>query len=94
MRRLVSSLAVTAGLTLLAAPALGQDQGEYPPKHGGLMTSESTIAPGDRFTVSGGGPEPGATVTFTLRRTIQTFGGDRVAAAGDGLARLVATSPA
>ena len=94
MRRLVSALAVTAGLTLLAAPALGQDQGEYPPRHGGLMTSESTIAPGDRFTVSGGGPEPGATVTFTLRPTIPTFGGDRVAAAGDGRARLVATSPA
>jgi hypothetical protein len=31
MRRLVSALAVTAGLTLLAAPALAQDQGEYPP---------------------------------------------------------------
>jgi hypothetical protein len=92
MRRLVSALALTAGLTLLVAPAHAQDTGSYPPKRGGLMISESTISPGDRFTVSGGAAEPGATVTFTLKRTIQAFGGGRVVA-GSGLARLVATSP-
>jgi hypothetical protein len=93
MRRLVSVLAVTAGLTLLTAPAHAQDTRDYPPKHGGLMTSESTISPGDRFTVSGGGAEPGTTVTFTLKRTIAALGGGRVVAAGSGLAKLVTTSP-
>jgi hypothetical protein len=86
MRRLISALAVTAGLTLLAAPAFAQDTGDYPPKRGGLMTSESTISPGDPFTVSGGGAEAGATVTFTLKPTIAALESGRVVAAGSGTA--------
>ena len=88
MRRLVSALAVTAGLTLLAGPAFAQDQ-EYPPNRGGLIASESTVAPGERFTVSGGGANPGATVTFTLQRSATALGGGRVVALGPRLFRLV-----
>jgi hypothetical protein len=66
MRWLVSSLAVTAGLALLPGVAQAQDRGGYPPHRGGLTVSESSLSPGDRFTVSGGGAEPGASVTFTV----------------------------
>jgi hypothetical protein len=91
MRRLVSALTITAGLTLLAAPAHAQP---YPPPTGGtgsLTVSESTLSPGERFTISGGGAEPGATVTFTLTRSSSALGaGSRAVAAGPGLARALA----
>jgi hypothetical protein len=32
MRRVVSALAITAGLTLLTGPAFAQTEGTYPPK--------------------------------------------------------------
>ena len=91
MRRLVSSLVVTAGLTLLTGAAHAQGQADYPPTRGGLTVSESTISPGDRFTVSGSGAR-GASVSFTLERSIAVPGSDRVVAVGSGSARLERTS--
>ena len=88
MRKLVSALTVAVVLTLLlAVPA--QAQG-YPPTSGGLTVSESTLSPGESFTVSGEGAEPGAIVTFTLKRSSSSLGGSRIVAAEPGLARLVA----
>ena len=87
MRKLVLSLAVTASLTLLPGAANAQDRGDYPPAHGGLTVSESTIVPGDHFTVSGGGAPPGAPVSFTLQRAITAPGDDRVVAVGSGPSR-------
>jgi hypothetical protein len=91
MRRLVSALVVTAGLTLVAGSAQAQESGDYPPKRAGLTVSESTVSPGDRFTVSGGGAEPGATVTLTLKRMIAALGSGRVASQS-GRPQLMATS--
>ena len=82
MRKLGSALAVAAGLTLLAGPARAQDDKDYPPSSGRLTASESTVAPGERFTVSGDGAKPGATVTFTLQRSPSALGSGRVVAAG------------
>ena len=93
MRRLISALAVTAGLALAAPAHAGQDGEDYPPKRGGLTVSESTIAPGNRFTVSGGGVEPGATVTFTLTRTMAALGAGRALAAEPTFTGLLTTSP-
>jgi LPXTG cell wall anchor motif len=89
MRKLVSALTVASALTLLlAVPAHGQD---YPPSSEGLTVSESTLSPGESFTVSGEGAEPGAVVTFTLKRSsVAALGGRRLLAAGPGLDRLVA----
>jgi hypothetical protein len=89
MRKLVSALTVAAAFTLLlAVPAHAQD---YPPTGGGLTVSESTVSPGESFTVSGEGAEPGAIVTFTLKRSSSSaLGSRRVVAAGPSLARLVA----
>jgi hypothetical protein len=93
MRRLASALAVTAGLTLLAGAARAQGKGDYPPPNrGGLTVSESTISPGDRFTVSGDGARPGASVSFTLQPTITALGKDRVVPAGSEPARPGNTS--
>jgi hypothetical protein len=92
MRRLVSALAVSAGLTLLAGSAQAQERGDYPPTRAGLTVSESTVSPGDRLTVSGGGAEPRATVTFTLKRMIAALGSGRVVASDSGHPRLLATS--
>jgi LPXTG cell wall anchor motif len=88
MRRVVSALAITAGLTLIAGPAFAQ---EYPPTSDKLTVSESTLSPGESFTVSGDGAEPGATVTFTLMRSSSSaLGTNRALAAGPGLGQLVA----
>jgi hypothetical protein len=87
MRKLVSALAIAAGLSLLAGPAFAQD---YPPNTKQLTVSESTVSPGESFTISGDGAQPGATVTFTLKRTSSALGGNRTLAAGAGLRRLVA----
>jgi hypothetical protein len=88
MRKLVSALTAAVVLTLLLAiPADAQD---YPPSSGGLTVSESTVSSGESFTVSGEGAEPGAIVTFTLKRSSAALGSRRVVAAGPGLARLVA----
>ena len=87
MRKLVSALTVAAGLTLLAAPAHAQP---YPPATSGLTVSESTVSPGESFTVSGDGAGPGATVTFTMKRSSSALGGNRSLAAGPGLAGLAA----
>jgi hypothetical protein len=88
MRKLVSALTLAAALTLLLAiPAHAQD---YPPSGSGLTVSESTVSPGESFTVSGEGAEPGAIVTFTLKRSASALGSSRAVAAGPGLARLVA----
>jgi hypothetical protein len=89
MRKLVSALAIAAGLSLLAGPAFAQST-KYPPKSDNLTVSESTVSPGESFTVSGDGAEPGATVTFTLKRSSSALGADRALAAGAGMARLVA----
>ena len=86
MRRLVSALAVTAGLTLVAGPAQAQDGRDFPISRGGLRVSESTVSPGESFTVSGGGAKPGTTVTFTLQRSSSALGTGRGVAAGPPLA--------
>jgi hypothetical protein len=88
MRKVVSALALAAGLVLLATPANAQD---YPPSPSeGLTVSESTVTPGESITVSGNGAAPGATVTITLTRVSSSLGaGHRVIAAGPALARLV-----
>jgi hypothetical protein len=93
MRKFVSAVAITAGLTLLAGPAFAQTtttEDPYPPSTGGLTVSETTVSPGEAFTVSGSGAEPGATVTFTLRRASSALGANRAVAAGPRLAGLVA----
>jgi hypothetical protein len=82
MRRLVSALAVTAGLTLVAGPAHAQDGRDFSPSRGGLRVSESTVSPGESFTVSGGGAKPGAIVTFMLQRSSSALGAGRDVAAG------------
>ena len=90
MRKFVSALAISAGLTLLAIPAHAQ---EYPPSsEEGLTVSESTLTAGDSFVVSGEGADPGATVVFTLTRVSSSASsaGARVVAAGPALARAVA----
>jgi hypothetical protein len=87
MRKFISALVVTAGLMLFSAPAFAQ---EYPPTTGGLTVSESTVSPGESFTVSGDGAEPGATVTFTLKRSSSALGGTQTVAASPQLVRLVA----
>jgi hypothetical protein len=91
MRRVVSALAIAAGLTLIAGPAFAQEDEEYPPTSDKLTVSESTLSPGESFTVSGDGAEPGATVTFTLKRSSSSaLGANRALAAGPGLGRMVA----
>jgi LPXTG cell wall anchor motif len=88
MRKLVSALAITAGLTLLAAPAYAQE--DYPPAEDDSLTvSESTVAPGDTITISGDGAEPGATVTFRLVRSSSALGAGKVLLAGPRLGALV-----
>jgi hypothetical protein len=100
MRKFVSALVSAAGLTLLAGPAFAQP---YPPTTpstrppGGpssttdeLTVSDTTVAPGESVTVSGDGAEPGAIVTFTLRRLSSALGGSRALAAGPGLAAVAA----
>lgn len=91
MRKVVAALAVAAVLALFATPANAQT---YPPEpSAGLTVSESTVTPGESFTVSGDGAEPGATVTFSLTRVSSTLGaGHQVIAAGPALARLVAAA--
>jgi LPXTG cell wall anchor motif len=97
MRKLVSALAIAAGLSLLAGPAFAQPYppttpppGNLPSTTDNLTVSDTTLAPGESFTVSGDGAEPGATVTFTLKRSSSALGADRALAAGAGMARLVA----
>jgi hypothetical protein len=91
MRKFVSAVAIAAGLTLLAGPAFAQTQGTYPPTGQQLTVSESTLTPGESFTVSGDGAEPGATVTYTLKRSSSSaLGANRALAAGPGLGQLVA----
>jgi hypothetical protein len=88
MRRLLSALTITAGLMLLAAPAHAQS---YPPATSGLTVSESTVSPGESFTISGSGAEPGATVTFTLKRSSSALGsGNHAVAATPNLGRALA----
>jgi hypothetical protein len=97
MRKLVSAFAIAAGLSLLAAPALAQPYppttpppGDLPSTTDNLTVSDTTVAPGESFTVSGDGAEAGATVTFTLKRSSSALGGNRALAAGPALAGLVA----
>jgi hypothetical protein len=91
MRRVISALAIAAGLTLIAGPSFAQEDEEYPPTSDKLTVSESTLSPGESFTVSGDGAEPGATVTFTLKRSSSSaLGTNRALAAGPGLGQLVA----
>jgi hypothetical protein len=53
MRKLVSALAISAGLVLLAIPAHAQP---YPPStEEGLTVSESTVTAGESIVVSGEG---------------------------------------
>jgi hypothetical protein len=90
MRKVVSALAIAAGLALLASPAHAQ----YPPDTEGLTVSESTVRPGESIVVAGDGAEPGATVTITLSQSSSSSlgRGTKVVAAGPALARLVAAS--
>jgi LPXTG cell wall anchor motif len=91
MRRVISAFAIAAGLTLIAGPAFAQDDEAYPPDTDQLTVSESTVSPGESFTISGDGAEPGATVTFTLKRSSSSaLGANRTLAAGPGLGQLVA----
>jgi hypothetical protein len=91
MRKVVSALVLAAVLALFATPANAQD---YPPgSDEGLTVSESTVSPGESFTVSGDGAEPGATITVTLTRVSSSLGaGHQIVAASPALARLVAAS--
>jgi hypothetical protein len=90
MRKVVSALAITAGLTLLAAPAFAQTDDPYTgTTTSSLTVSESTLSPGESFTVSGEGAEPGATVSFRLTRSSSALGASRVVLAGPRLAALV-----
>jgi hypothetical protein len=90
MRRFVSALVIAAGLSLLGAPTLAQSDKKYPPNSDNLTVSESTVSPGESFTCSGDGAEPGATVSFTMTRSSSALGGNRSLAAGPGLAGLAA----
>jgi hypothetical protein len=90
MRKLVSALAIAAGLSLVAAPAFAQNK-KYPPHKRGVTVSKTTLRPGERCTISGGGARPGATVTFTLRRSSSALGAGQTLAAGPGLTRLAAS---
>jgi hypothetical protein len=93
MRKLVSAVAIAAGLALVAGPAFAQTTTteEYPPPQRPPMTvSESALVPGESFTVSGQGAEPGATVTFTLRKSSSALGGNRALAATPRLVALTA----
>jgi hypothetical protein len=87
MRKFVSAVAITAGLTLLAGPAFAQS---YPPESSDLTVSESTLSPGESFTVSGDGADPNALVTFTLTRSSSALGTGRAIAATPAMARAVA----
>jgi hypothetical protein len=90
MRKLVSAVGIAAGLTLLAAPAFAQTDRRYPPKGSNLTLSESTVSPGESFTVSGHGADPDAIVTFTLTRSSAALGSDHAVAAAPAMARAVA----
>jgi hypothetical protein len=91
MRKLVSAVAIAAGLALVAGPAFAQTTTTYPPPQNPPMTvSESALVPGESFTVAGEGAEPGATVTFTLRRSSSALGGNRALAATPRLVALTA----
>jgi hypothetical protein len=90
VRKLVSAVAITAGLTLLAAPAVAQTDRQYPPKGSNLTVSQSTVSPGERFRIAGDGADPNAIVTFTLTRPSAALGSDRVVAAAPAMAGAVA----
>ncbi len=91
MRKLVCVLALAAGLSLVPGPVFAQADGKYPPRGGNLTVSRSSVSPGDSFTASGGNAEPGATVTFVLRRL--SSAADNQSGVGDaGLIRLVAAA--
>jgi hypothetical protein len=91
MRKLVSAVAIAAGLALVAGPAFAQTTTTvYPPGGKKLTISESTVAPGESFTVAGEGADPGATVTFTLRRSSSALGGNHALAAAPRLVALTA----
>jgi hypothetical protein len=94
MRKLGSAFAVAAGLTLLAGPAHAQvpDDKDYPPSSGRLTVSESTLSPGQSFTVFGDGAKPGATVSFTLRRSPTAVGSGQVGTVGPSLVESTATN--
>jgi hypothetical protein len=94
MPKLGSALAVAAGLTLLAGPAQAhaQDDKDYPPSSGSLAVSESTLSPGEPFTVFGDGADPGATVTFTLQRSPAAVGTGQILPAGSRLIQSTATN--
>jgi hypothetical protein len=89
MRKLLSALAITAGLTLLASPAHAQP---YPPTTSGLTVSQSTVRAGESIVVAGSGAAPGATVVITLTRVSSAAlgAGAPVVAAGPGMARMLA----
>jgi hypothetical protein len=93
MRKLVSALAITTGLTVLAGPACAQatqDTREYPPGDAeGVTVSQTTVSPGERFTVAGGGAQPGGMVTFTLQRSSSALGASQALAAGPRLAAAI-----
>lgn len=93
MRKFVSAVAITAGLMLLAAPVYAQTTttaDPYPPATSGLTVSETTLSPGESFTISGDGADPNAIVTFTLRRSSSALGANRAVAAAPAMARTVA----
>jgi hypothetical protein len=90
MRKLGSAYTIAVGLMLLAAPAYAQD--DYPPdSDAGLTVSESTVSPGESFTVSGDGAAPGATVTIKLAESSSSIGaGTSAVAVSPALARSLA----
>jgi len=67
------TVAIMASLT---GPAAAQ----YPPvPEDGVEISDATLVPGEEFTVSGSGWEPGSTVDFTLFSTPADLGSAEVA---------------
>jgi hypothetical protein len=93
MRKLFSALAIPIGLMVLAGPACAQatqDTREYPPGDiKGVTVSQTTVSPGERFTVAGDGAQPGAMVTFTLKRSSSVLGASQAIAAGPRLGTAI-----
>ena len=63
MRKAVFAAMLLLGVLSAATPAVAQT---YPPAPAPLTLSSSTLLPGQTVTLSGGGADPGATVTITF----------------------------
>lgn len=86
-RRLGLTLAVALAVVVsFAGAASGQ---AYPPADEGQQLSDTTLTPGEPFTVSGGGFRPNTEVTVTFDATVL----GRVFTRPDGTFSLTVTTP-